>query len=664
MTASNGHTTYIESLGVYLPAQEVSSDSRVAGIRKRIRVPLERFTGIKSTRRAGPGEFAIDLACRAIESSLARSRFRAEDIGLVIACNISNYDREGLVFPIEPNTATCLRKSLGLRNAMAFDVNNACAGMFTGILLADCLLHTCGIEAAVVVSGEFISHLAETAQQEIASLTDPRLACLTLGDAGAAVVLGRSADPGVGFQYMDLATIGKHSSLCQGGASDQHDGIIMVTDSKELLRVGAIETARHFVDSLSEHGWTLDCVDHLIPHQVSKGAPDMLLREINAGLGGPKLSRKKVVDNLAERGNTATTTHLVALHDHIETERIRSGERVVFSVTASGLTVGTALYVLDDLPARHRNGHAGRQDVQAARVAPPRHTQKRSSVAIAALATTRARTGPPSSTEEMTLSAAEACLRQAPCGRDEIEALVFTGVFKSGYLGEPSYASILAGKLFPHGRRRPLLAFDLRHGPNGFLSACQIVGAMMKRRGLRGGLVLGAEFENNRLLAGYPMVGVAEVATAAVLLPPGSGGTEVEDCRFFTFDEHHSAFRADVLAVRPTHVVFEAGEHYPAALRASIGCAIRMYLPGAGGALTDFDGFYFPQISSAFLGDVADDLGIDRKRVADVTVKGKDLYTSSLPCILEASASKPGPKVCLAVSAGPGIHVGCAVVRG
>jgi hypothetical protein len=68
----NRPTTCIESIGIYLPPNETSSESRVAGIKNRIRVPLERFTGIKSTRRVGPGEYSFGLACRAIERSLER----------------------------------------------------------------------------------------------------------------------------------------------------------------------------------------------------------------------------------------------------------------------------------------------------------------------------------------------------------------------------------------------------------------------------------------------------------------------------------------------------------------------------------------------------------------------------------------------------------------
>jgi 3-oxoacyl-[acyl-carrier-protein] synthase III len=665
-------TTCIESIGVYLPPNETTSESRVAGIKNRIRVPLERFTGIKSTRCVSPGEYSFDLACRAIERSLERSRYRAEEIGLLIACNISKYDHEGFVFPIEPNTATRLRKTLGLQNALAFDIGNACAGMLTGVLVADSFLHTADIEAAIVVSGEYISHLADSAQLEIASVFDSRLACLTLGDSGAAVVLVRSRDNAIGFQHIDLLTLGGYSSLCRSApASTAGKGAIMFTKSTELLKAGVIETARHFVSSMHRHGWDPETVDHVIPHQVTKGAPDIFVREINSRLNGVKLPKGKMIDNIAKRGNTATTSHFVALHDQLETKHIGCGDRVVFSVTASGLTVGTALYVLDDLPSRMRNGAASKEDVLTTKVPGPSSAPAAQEISVASVASTRLRQKTPESTEEIALEAAELCLSRAVCRREDIGVLMFAGVFKGGFLAEPSYATILAGKLFPHASPGPeghaVLAFDLHHGPNGFLAACEIFRTIAVRRGLTAGLFITAEFEDNRLLAGYPQVGVAEVASAAVILPPGGPGTRIGKCQFFSFDEHENSFRANAIGVNPVHVSFRVDRDYERHLRCSIRKAIGAYLLRNDWTLSNFDEFYFPQISSEFLCDVADDLGLARDRVIDVCIPGKDLFTSSLPCALEEaqrSGSAGRGKNCLAVSAGPGINVCCAVLRG
>ena len=66
-TSPQTRNTVIESLGTYLPAEVVSTDTVLAGCTNEIGIPLERLTGIKSRRVAGPGEFSIDLARQAVD---------------------------------------------------------------------------------------------------------------------------------------------------------------------------------------------------------------------------------------------------------------------------------------------------------------------------------------------------------------------------------------------------------------------------------------------------------------------------------------------------------------------------------------------------------------------------------------------------------------------
>src|SRR5260370_31524493 len=65
----------------------------------------------------------------------------------------------------------------------------------------------------------------------------------------------------------------------------------------------------------------------------------------------------------ADGGNAGSTSHWVALKDHILSNRIQSGDRTVFGISGSGQTVGAALYTFDDLPDRLRRGSKGQRAV-------------------------------------------------------------------------------------------------------------------------------------------------------------------------------------------------------------------------------------------------------------------------------------------------------------
>src|SRR5262245_50234367 len=121
--------TVIESLGVYLPPHSVPTAEVVRRCRSEVRFPLEQMTGIRTRRVAGGGEYAIDLASRAVADCLAHSRRGAAAIDLLICCNISRCDGPDTRITFEPSTSARLKAWFGLNGALAFDLSNACAGM-------------------------------------------------------------------------------------------------------------------------------------------------------------------------------------------------------------------------------------------------------------------------------------------------------------------------------------------------------------------------------------------------------------------------------------------------------------------------------------------------------------------------------------------------------
>ena len=171
--------------------------------------PLEQLTGIVSRRIAGETEFAIDLAKKAVANCLENSKYGPEDIDLLICANISRCDGPNFHVSFEPSTSVRLKQHFGFTNALVFDVSNACTGMFTALFIVDAFLKAGLIRRGMVVSGEYITHLIQTAQKEIEGYMDSRLACLTVGDAGAAMILEEAPSSKVGFHELELYTLGR-----------------------------------------------------------------------------------------------------------------------------------------------------------------------------------------------------------------------------------------------------------------------------------------------------------------------------------------------------------------------------------------------------------------------------------------------------------------------
>ncbi|HZB98024.1 MAG TPA: 3-oxoacyl-[acyl-carrier-protein] synthase III C-terminal domain-containing protein, partial [Candidatus Sulfotelmatobacter sp.] len=470
----------IESLGVYLPAGSVSTAELVRGCRSRVLLPLERLTGIRSRHVAAPDEFCIDIAAAAVRDCLAGSRHKADEIDLLISCSIDHCEGPQHRHSLEPNTSLQLRERLALANATAFDVSNGCAGMFTGIKVAEAFLKAGTSCCALVVSGEFISHLATTAQREISTLDDQRLACLTLGDAGAAVILEMSEDGEAGFESIDMHTVSKYSSYCIAKPSREPEGgVIMLTDAIRLSTTTVEHAIPHAAAALRRLDWRVDDLQHVIVHQTSRMSIQQAAQRISAFLGQRLPQSVNIADILEDHGNTATTSHFVALYDLMEKSRLHSGDRVLFSTTGSGLTIGTALYTFDDMPER---GRARRTSVNGSASSRPRSASESSNgnhkgaglagVRIETVATASANASTDWGTA-LARRAAEDCMANSSHGSGEIALLVHCGVYRPEYMFEPAMAAMLADEL--HLNEEPLtedsprtLAFDVYNSSIGF----------------------------------------------------------------------------------------------------------------------------------------------------------------------------------------------------
>jgi len=662
--------TVIESIGTYLPAQAVSTETILAGCVNDIGIPLERLTGIKSRRVVGPGEFSIDLARNAVADCLARSSYAADDIDLVICCNISRYDGPGQVM-FEPSTAARLLAQCGLTNAMAFDISNACAGMFTGVTVADAFLQTGMVQRALVVSGEYVSHIAETAQREIEGPMDPRLACLTVGDVGAAVVLERGPNDRVGFHDIDMATLSRYSTVCVAKASNgPQGGAIMTVDSIAATATAVKRTVPYVAAVMQRHGWRLEHTDHIVMHQTSEASLNDAVYAVNQMFGHAAAHSGNVINNLAERGNTASTTHFVALADQIQANRIKSGDNVVFGISGSGTTVGTALYTFDDLPARMRrtpNGRRGHSFSNGQRPAEPRAMPR---VRIEGVGTAPAAQSAPPTAVGLAVQAATACLDQSGIDPTALDLILYAGVYRDEYIAEPAIAALVAGELginedIESPDSPKTFTFDVLNGAVGFLNACHVATQMIGAGKAEHAMVVASEIENNSVDGDHALYGLGETGSAVML--GRAGDTE----GFGRFVFHHHPEYGEALATYFQHREGQSwlqvdrdpnlATHYLDCVPAAVEELLKLEEIDCSEVAAVFP----PYLTDADRTELAARLNIPSSRFVDLGAEA-DPFSSCLPYGLQQARRqglvKPGD-VGLIVTVGSGVQVGCATYR-
>ena len=342
----------IESVGVKLPALRLTTKDLMNRTSHRTRIQLERLTGIHERHVVGPGENSFTLATGAARDCLSHSQHQASDIEMLISTSITrSRGRSSQTF--EPPLSLYIKQAIGAAQAVSFDLSNACAGMLTGVFLLQDLITRGEISCGMVVSGEYISHLSWNAARQIRSLFSKQLASLTLGDAGAAVIVER-APKGRGIDAIGFTTLAEHSRLCLAFPSTVGPGAQMYTKSRTLQQVAIDDMAPLVAEVIAEAGIDLDDIDYLIPHQTSARAIRQGTQEFARRLGAKP---KHVVVNLEEYGNTSSTTLFVALHKYLQERRIQKGDRVMLLALASGVEIGIAVFTIDSQVDRYGRTH-------------------------------------------------------------------------------------------------------------------------------------------------------------------------------------------------------------------------------------------------------------------------------------------------------------------
>ena len=656
-------------MGIYLPERVVSSAELVAGCAKSSAFPLEKYTGIRSRRFASDEEFSFDLALRAVERCQAMSPDELDGVDLIICGNCSRMDGPRLAFAYEPSMAARLAHHFGLGPALAFDVSNACAGLWTALHIADSMLRAGLARRALIVSGEYITHLARTAQLEIESAMDPRVPCLTLGDSGAALLLEASEQRDAGLAFVDLRTLGRYGQYCVARPTEQtHGGAIMHTNMIKLGAVGVKEAVRHALKVMQQRGVNLNDVEHVIPHQTSATNFNEAARIFSERFGQDAGVERRLFNNLADRGNTATTSTFLAAWDGMRSGRIQNHDSALFGITGSGITVGSALYRFDDLPTRVRlsaEASVPRSEALKA-VAGVRVLHFEQRPVVTSLGSCIPHRDARLDTKEMLRAAASDCLARSGLTRNQIELLIHVGIYRSGFVVEPSVAAMMAGELQINdvsndAADEATFAFDLSSGGSGFLSACAVVAALLQADGLECAMVLASEYDNNLDLALEQRRGIVEAATAVMLERSTKRG--IESIAFAQMPQtlHCLTVNAAQESGRPFLQIAQSPELEDTYVATATLAALALLEQNGLGPDAPMR-IIAPNCTANLRAKLARAIGLVPERFVESVVAGDGL-TSNTQLMLQSLQAAHEPCLTLIIEVAAGVQAACALYR-
>jgi 3-oxoacyl-[acyl-carrier-protein] synthase-3 len=270
-------------------------------------------TGIHRRRRVSD-EGLVDLAAGAGAKALALAGVDPGELDLVLVATFTPDQ-------LQPHAAPLVANRLGARSAGAIDVGAACTGFLSALSLASAQIESGRARAALVVGAEVLSRVVDYSDRRTAGL---------FGDGAGAAVL-TPGGPGL-IGPIALRSDGSRAELIQ---ADHEDRLVRM-NGRATFRAAVAAMSDTTRQVVSDAGLSLEEIDLFVYHQANSRIISAVGERLN-------LPPDRVIDCLAEYGNTSAASIPIALAEAASTGLLETGSRVLLSAFGAGLTWGAGI---------------------------------------------------------------------------------------------------------------------------------------------------------------------------------------------------------------------------------------------------------------------------------------------------------------------------------
>ena len=318
----------IAGVGVCVP-DRILTNEEMAGILNVSAEWIETMSGIQQRHIAEPGQSASDLGVVAAQRALDQAGIAAEELDLIVVATVT----PDMQFP---STACLIGQKLGLPGVPAFDLTAVCSGFVYALTVASQFIHSGFYRTVLVVGCEVVSSVTNWADRDTS---------LLIGDGAGAAVL-RQVPAGYGILAATLGADGSGGQymMVPAGGSREPATPEVLEQKRNKMKMNGTEVFRFAMKKLPEAteqalalaGLTTQDLKLIIPHQANR-------RIIESAARWMDLPLDKFMINLERYGNTSSATIPIALHEALETGRIKPGDLIALTGFGGGLTWGSLI---------------------------------------------------------------------------------------------------------------------------------------------------------------------------------------------------------------------------------------------------------------------------------------------------------------------------------
>ena len=290
---------------------------------------IRERTGIVS-RHIATGETVAHLAAQAAQKAIDDAGLSAAKIDMIIVATCSS--EQAL-----PCIACRVQKQIGAENAVAFDINAACAGFLFAMNTADAYITGGVYKNALVIGAEVLSNIINWSD---------RNTCVLFGDGAGAVYFEKAESNDKKMRFIQKSDGSKGEVLfCwqRDSASAFYRGVqtykYVTMDGKEVFRFATRQVTDIICELLKEEGSSPDDIDMFILHQANL----RIIESISKRLG---VDISKFPTNVERLGNTSSASIPLLLDEVKRNGRLKEGMKLILSGFGAGLTYSACLLEL------------------------------------------------------------------------------------------------------------------------------------------------------------------------------------------------------------------------------------------------------------------------------------------------------------------------------
>ncbi len=320
--------------GLFLPEKVVTNEDYTKIVETSDEWIVKR-TGMKERRITDQPTWV--MAKNAAEQAIRNAGISPLDIDLILCTTVtSDY--------ITPSLACIVQGAIGAENAVAFDINAACAAFVYALDMAHMYLQN-GYHRVLIISAEGLS--------KITDYTD-RSTCVLFGDAAGACIVERS-DKGfasaLGADGRGANTLFARRPLNDVPFVDQVDpqsvdhfpdvnrpGVLYM-NGKEVYKFAVSAMSRALREACEKFGTTPEELDLIVPHQAN-------LRIIQSAAMELGLPLERFFVNIDRYGNTSSACIPVGLAQLDAAGELTPGKKVGLVGFGAGLVYGGCVFEL------------------------------------------------------------------------------------------------------------------------------------------------------------------------------------------------------------------------------------------------------------------------------------------------------------------------------